>query len=97
NASALGAGTGKTTVLSGGTLLIQNALTVNENIDFAGNGYVESAIPFGALRVSNVAVTLSGNLTMIGNARMFLDGNTTTANGVIGETGGPRTFEKGGA
>jgi fibronectin-binding autotransporter adhesin len=97
NASALGTTAGKTVVNTGGTLHITSAMTLNENIDLAGNGFTEHATLFGALRIDNVATTLGGNLTLTGNSRIWVAGNTTTANGTITETGGTRGLDFAGA
>lgn len=97
NAAALGTGAGKTIVNNGGALFINTALTVNENIDFAGGGFNEMLTLFGAIRIGNVATTLNGTLNMTGNARMFVQGSTTTLNGGLGETGGARNFDLAGA
>ena len=97
NASALGTTAGKTVVNNGGTLQITAAMTLNENIDLAGNGFTEQATLFGALRIDNVAATLGGNLTLTGNSRVWVAGNTTTANGTITETGGARGLDFAGA
>jgi fibronectin-binding autotransporter adhesin len=92
NTDALGTGAGKTIINSGGTLFLNTALPVNENIDFAGNGFTELATLFGSIRIGNVATTMNGTLTMTDNAMMFVQGNTTTLNGGLGETGGARNL-----
>src|SRR5262249_45743477 len=97
NAQALGTGAGKTTVSAAGTLQFTAAGTYSEAIDFAGTGFTEPATGFGAIRVNDVPVTLSGTLTMTGNARIYTAATTaanmpTTISGAIGETGGARNL-----
>jgi autotransporter-associated beta strand protein len=96
--SALGDTTGTTTVNSGGTLQFTVAQTNNENIFFGGTGVADvTAGTFGAIRVGNVAVTLGGTLTMNANARLYLDGSTTTIGNGIAETGGSRNLTTAGS
>lgn len=97
NATALGTGTGKTIVGGAGTLHITSAMTTAEAIDITGGGFTETATLFGALRVGNVAATLNGAVTMTGDSRIFIDGNTSTFNGGLGESGGARSLNLAGA
>jgi autotransporter-associated beta strand protein len=97
NATGLRATAGTTTVQNGGTLYLNAAMTTNENISIAGNGFTELNQPVAALRLGNFAINLNGTLTLTADSRLVLEGNTTTVNGVIQETGGARALEKAGA
>ncbi|HEY2785275.1 MAG TPA: autotransporter-associated beta strand repeat-containing protein [Fimbriiglobus sp.] len=93
NGTALGTTAGKTIVNNGGALFLNNAGTVNENIDFTGQGFVADTLLFGAIRISNNNTTLGGTLTLTGDSQMFIQGSTTTLNGTLTESGGSRQFD----
>jgi autotransporter-associated beta strand protein len=97
NPTGLRATAGTTSVQNGGTLYLNAAMTTSENISIAGNGFTELNQPVAALRLGNFAINLNGTLTLTGDSRLVLEGNTTTVNGVIQETGGARALEKAGA
>lgn len=69
--------------------VIPNAMNI------AGNGWLETGGPFGAIRIAGS--TLTGPITLTGNARIGGAGAAaSTISGPIGETGGARSLEFGG-
>jgi autotransporter-associated beta strand protein len=93
NTTGLRGTAGTTVVQNGGTLYLNAAMTTNETISIAGNGFTEPSLPVAALRLGNFAITLGGNATLTGDSRVLVEGNTTTVNGVVQESGGARALE----
>ncbi len=95
-ATALGTTAGKTIVQSGGTLFVNAAMTLAENIDFAGTGFTEASKLFGAIRL-NGATIFTGTLTLTGNSQIYTQAGTSQiGNGTIGtltESGGARNLD----
>lgn len=87
-------GTGAVTVASTGQAYLVAAGTYTYPISIAGTGYAEGTGLLGAIRFN--ANTLSGALTLTGDARVTAYGSSGTLSGVIGETGGARKLELGG-
>jgi autotransporter-associated beta strand protein len=92
NTTGLRSTAGTTIVQSGGTLFLNAAMTFNDAVSFAGPGFTEPSVGFGAIRIANNNVTMNGTLTMTGNSGIFVTGSTTLLNAPIAESGGSRTL-----
>ena len=79
NNSALGAGSGITTVSNGATVALAGNISMAENITIAGNGVGSN----GALRNIDGANTNTGIITLSANARVSADTNTSLTVGNI--------------
>src|SRR4051812_26426761 len=60
NTLGLRSGAGTTVVQSNGTLYLNAAMTMNDNITIGGTGFTELSSPVAALRLGNFAITLGG-------------------------------------
>ncbi|NBT90674.1 MAG: hypothetical protein EBT50_07590, partial [Verrucomicrobia bacterium] len=82
HANALGATNGGTTVQSGATLGFSNNVNVAENVTIVGTGVTNS----GALRNAAGNNTLTGQLSLSGNATVQSDAGLLTLSGAIAGT-----------
>jgi fibronectin-binding autotransporter adhesin len=82
-------GTAAVEVKSGGALYTTVALA--NNVTISGNGWQENAGFLGAIRLQGA--TMSGTVTLTGDARISAHGSTGTLSGVIAESGGARALE----
>ena len=92
-ADQLGTGVGVTTVTSGATLRVNgNGLSVTEVVTLAGTGVSN----LGALQSTGGSNTWSGNLTMIADSNIGVDGaaNTLTASGTLANSAGSFSLTK---
>src|SRR5689334_7499933 len=75
NTAGLRSTAGTVVVQNGGTLYLNAAMTVNDNISLAGNGFIEPSLPVAALRLGNAAITLGGTITLTAESRILVDGD----------------------
>ncbi|WP_271411397.1 DUF4347 domain-containing protein [Pseudomonas sp. Q1-7] len=84
HANALGTTAGGTAVSDGATLRIGGGLSIAENLSVSGSGKQVSAINYGALHLISGTSTLSGSVTLTGNADISAaSGATLTLSGVL--------------
>lgn len=84
--SATGFGTASVThkVSNNGAAYVTNNSNIPANFEIAGNGWVESGgSQLGALRLTGGSIT--GNVTLTGDARITAHGSTGTLSGVISD------------
>jgi fibronectin-binding autotransporter adhesin len=84
-------GTGTVKVLSGGQAFFTVGGTNTNNYEIEGSGWTESSGNLGAIRLTGT--TLSGAITLTGDARITAHGSTGALTGNISETGGARALE----
>src|SRR5690606_7784330 len=85
HANALGTLAGATTVSSGATVRIAGGLTIGEAFTISGTGKQVSAVNYGALHLNSGSSTLSGNITLAGDADISAAGAATlTLSGTLG-------------
>ncbi|MDH1252721.1 Ig-like domain-containing protein [Comamonas thiooxydans] len=88
HANALGTLVGATTVSSGATVRIAGGLTIGEAFTVSGTGKQVGVNSFGALHLNSGSSTLSGNITLAGDADISAaSGATLTLSGALGGGG----------
>ncbi|WP_167598988.1 Ig-like domain-containing protein [Comamonas sp. A23] len=88
HANALGTLAGATTVSSGATVRIVGGLTIGEAFTVSGTGKQVGVNSFGALHLNSGSSTLSGNITLAGDADISAaSGATLTLSGALGGGG----------
>jgi fibronectin-binding autotransporter adhesin len=65
------------------------AYVFNQNFSINGMGWGESGENFGALRVSGMNATFTGNITLTGSSGIFTQGNSPSEMNVSGTISGP--------
>ncbi|HEX5686611.1 MAG TPA: autotransporter-associated beta strand repeat-containing protein, partial [Ideonella sp.] len=84
HANALGTTGGATTVASGATARIAGGLAVDEAFSITGTGKSVSSVEYGALHLVSGSSTLSGNITLAGDADISAaSGATLTISGAL--------------
>ncbi|WP_374562614.1 putative Ig domain-containing protein [Ideonella sp.] len=84
HANALGTTAGSTTVASGATVRVTGGLTVAEAFTIAGTGKTVSGVDYGALHLVSGSSTLSGIVTLSGDANISAaSGATLTLSGAL--------------
>ena len=84
HANALGTTAGATTVASGATVRLAGALTFAESFSLAGTGKSVSAVNYGALHQISGSSTVSGTVTLTGDADISAaSGSTLTVSGLM--------------
>jgi len=84
HANAMGTTAGATTVASGATVRLAGGLTFAESFYIAGTGKTVSSVNYGALHLTNGTSTVSGTVTLTGNADVSAaSGATLTLSGAL--------------
>ncbi|WP_052088523.1 Ig-like domain-containing protein [Comamonas thiooxydans] len=84
HANAFGTTAGATTVASGATVRLAGALTFAESFSLAGTGKSVSAVNYGALHQISGNSTVSGTVTLTGDADISAaSGSTLTVSGLM--------------
>jgi autotransporter-associated beta strand protein len=92
-ATAANLGSAAVSVLSSGNLYVSANYTLANNLTLAGRGWLEAAGELGALRLSGGSVT--GSITLAGDASIAAYTSSGTLAGNIGESGGARKLTLG--